>query len=306
MKRTISLVLINVFFVAILSQVTPYFFTKNNLIIILDNMAIEAILLSAYIILLIGGNFDLSVDGVVSSTGVIAGLLIVNEIQWILAIAIALSFSILVGLVNGYVVIRAGINGLIATLTTWWICVGLTLGITKGLSPYGFPEMFQMFGQARLFNFRILVFYALIIVAVLSIVLHFTKIGAHIYSAGSNKISAELMGIPVNKIGIRSYLLMSFLAGLVGLMLASRMNAASVMAIDGTTLKVIAAAVIGGCSLKGGKGTIINGLLGLLLMSILGNSIIHLGVSPYWQKAVMGSILLLAVLSEKVKGARNA
>jgi ribose/xylose/arabinose/galactoside ABC-type transport system permease subunit len=108
------------------------------------------------------------------------------------------------------------------------------------------------------------------------------------------------MGIDTVKLGIILYTLVGLLAGFVGIMMASRLDAASPSTVDGMTLRTIAAIVIGGGSLSGGKGNIIAGVLGLLLMHVLSNAVIQLGISPYWQKAMLGSVLLVAVLSEKI------
>ena len=264
-------------------------------------MALEAIVLSGYILLLVSGNFDLSVDGIVALCGVVAGIMMVNGVPWILASLLALLLAGTIGLINGLVVAKLQINGLIATLTTWWICIGITFGMTKALAPYGFPEGFQWFGQARILGFRILVIYAIIISATMAVILDYTKLGAHIYVTGDNRLASEMMGIDTALIGTKMYVMVGLLAGFVGLMTASKLNAASPMAVDGMALRVIAAAVIGGANLSGGKGSVIGGLLGLCLMSILSNAIIQLGVSPYWQKAILGGILLSAVLIERFR-----
>lgn len=301
MKRIIGLIIINIGLMAALGISTPYFLTKDNLTIIVDNMALEVIAMSGYTLLLIGGYFDLSLDGIVAICGVTAGMLMVSMgMVWYLAVLLAILVAILVGFVNGFVVVRLRVNPFIATLTTWWICVGTSLGITKALSPYGFPEAFQLLGQSRFLGFRSFVFYAIIIVVIVYILLNHTKVGAHIYASGGNRRSAELSGIEVNKIGIAMYVLMAILAGLIGLMIASRLNASSPQAVDGMALRIIAAMVIGGANLSGGGGSIVGGLLGLLLMHILSNAIIQLGISPYWQKVLLGSVLLVAVLIERI------
>ncbi len=301
MKRVIGLILLNLFFVAMLGLTTPYFLTKANLIVLVNNYALEAIALSGYTLLLVGGNFDLSVDGIVSLSGISAGLLMVNGVPWYLAVGFALLIAAGVGTINGIIVAKIGVNGLIATLTTWWICVGIGLGLTKGLTPYGFPDIFQAFGQTRILGFRSVVWCAVVIVIALSIVLHYTRIGAHLYVTGDNRQSAEMLGINTTRLGIKMYILVGLLSGFIGLMIASRLNAASPIAVDGMALRIIAAIVIGGGLLGGGKGSIIGGLLGLSVMHILGNSIIQLGISPYWQKVVLGGVLLVAVLSERLK-----
>ena len=208
-------------------------------------------------------------------------------------------------MLNGIIVARIKINGLIATLTTWWICVGISLGMTGAVTLYGFPKGFQLLGQAHFLDFRCLVIYAVVAVAISSVVLHWTSIGAHIYVSGDNRQAANLMGINTTGLGIATYTLVGLLAGFIGLMTAARMNAATTMAVDGMTLRVIAAAVIGGANLKGGRGSVIGGLLGLCIMHILSNSIIQLGVSPYWQKTVLGGALLVAVLTKQLRFRRN-
>lgn len=301
MKRIIGLVIINIGLIILLSLTTPYFLTKDNLVVLVDNMALEAVALSGFTLLLISGHFDLSIDGIVALTGIVAGMLMNRGMFWPIAIFIAMLLSTALGIVNGLVVVKARINGLIATLTTWWICVGLSLGMTKAIAPYNFPKEFLFLGQARIEGLRFLVVYAIIAVAVLSFVLHFTPLGVHIYATGGNAQATEQMGINTVKLGIWMYVLVGILSGFIGLMTAARLNAASPVAVDGMALRVIAAIVIGGVKLSGGEGTIIGGLLGLLLMHILGNSIIQLGISPYWQKVMLGGILLVAVLTERLK-----
>jgi ribose transport system permease protein len=301
MKRIVGLVVINIILIVVLKLTTPYFLTVDNILVLVNNLALEAIVLGGYTLLLISGHFDLSVDGIVALTGITVGLLMVNGIAWPLAIFIALCVAALVGVINGFVVVKIGINGLIATLTTWWICIGVTYGMTRAIAPFGFPEVFQAIGQTKFLGFRTAVLVAIIVIVILSIILHFHKTGAHIYAVGDNKQSSAMMGINATKLGIKLYVLVALLAGFVAILLTSRNNAASPMAVDGMALRVIAAVVIGGGNLSGGKGTIIGGLLGLCIMGILGNAIIQWGISPYWQKSLLGGVLLAAVLSERLK-----
>lgn len=299
MKRILGLIAINVILIIGLGMTTKYFMTFGNMVVLIDNISLEAIALAGYSLLLIGGYFDLSIDGVVAITGVTAGLLMVSGAPWVFAALVAMGVSFVFGLLNGIVVVKMGINGLIATLTTWWICIGFSLGLTKALSPYGFPEAFQLLGQSRILGFRSTVIIAALVVMILSVVLHWTRFGAHIYASGDNKKTSEMMGINTTKLGIKLYVLVGLFSGLIGLIIAARLNASSPVAVDGMALRVIAASVIGGCNLSGGKGTIIGGLLGLCIMHILSNAIVQLGINPYFQKAVLGSVLLTAVLAEK-------
>lgn len=263
-------------------------------------MALEAIALCAITYLLIGGLFDLSIDGTAALSGVVAGEMMTAGIHPLLAILAALATGATVGTVNGYAVNRMKLNPLMVTLATWWIAVGATLGITKALAPYGYPAWFQAIGQARLFGVRAFVGYAVVIVAAYSVVLRYTVTGRHIYAIGGNRRAAELCGVRADGLGIGLYVQAGLVAAFIGVVMAARLNASAPQVVDGMTLRVIAAAVIGGCSLSGGRGSIMAGLLGLVLMAVLSNATVLLGISPYWQKALIGGVLLAAIATERL------
>ena len=133
------------------------------------------------------------------------------------------------------------------TLASWWIGVGATLGLTLAIAPDQFPAWFQRIGQARVLGLRVFVFYAVAIVAAYSVVLHRTVTGRHIYAIGGNRRAAELCGVRADRLGTGLYVQAGIMAALIGLILCARLNAAAPQAVDGMALRVIAAAVIGGC-----------------------------------------------------------
>ena len=137
---------------------------------------------------------------------------------------------------------------------------------------------------------------------VLALVLARTKFGRHVYIMGGNPEAGRLFGVQVDGLGIKLYVLMGFLAALIGIVLAARLDAAAPNVVDGMTMRVIAAAVIGGCSLSGGKGGVLAGLLGLLLLNMMTNAMVILGVNPYWQKSWIGAVLLLALVLDVSSG----
>jgi len=253
-------------------------------------------------LLLVARLFDLSIDGAAAMAGVVCGKFLAGGLPWPLAIAMSLAIGLLMGLINGALVMRLKINPLIGTLATGWIMAGIAFGLTSGLTGYGFPHAFQALGQARVLGIRIFVWYALVVIGLLAVLLARTKFGRHIYIMGGNPDAGRLFGVKVDKIGIQLYVLMGFLAALVGVVLSARMDAASPDVVDGMTMRVIAAAVIGGCSLSGGKGMVLAGLLGLLLLNMMTNAAIILGVNPYWQKSLIGGVLLLALLLDASSG----
>jgi ribose transport system permease protein len=280
----------------------PVFVGWPNINVLLSNMAFESIALGGMTLLLVARLFDLSLDGAVAMAGVILGKFIMAGIPWPLAIALSLGMGLLMGLANGVLVMRLKINALIGTLATGWIMAGVAFGLTSGMSGYGFPHIFQLLGQARVLGIRIFVWYAVVIIGALALLLARTKLGRHIYIMGGNPDAGRLFGVQVDKIGVQLYALMGLLAALIGVVLAARMDAASPDVADGMTMRVIAAAVIGGCSLSGGKGVVLTGILGLLLLNMMTNAAIILGLNPYWQKGIIGGVLLLALLLDASSG----
>lgn len=302
MRRLIGLAVINAAFILVMAIAKPVFVSWTNLSVLLANVAFESIAMAGLTLLLVAKLFDLSVDGTVSFAGVLIGKLMVAGLNPVFAILAGLATGALAGLTNGILIMKMKINPIVATLSTWWIMVGASYGLTKSISSYGFPDWFQALGQTQIGGIRIYVIYAIVIVGVLSVVLAKTKFGRHIYIMGGNPEAGRLFGVEVDKVGIYLYVIMGVLASLIGIVLAARLDASPPNAVDGMTMRVIAAAVIGGCALSGGKGNILAGFLGLLLLNMLTNAAIILGVSPYWQKSIIGAVLLLALVIDVTNG----
>ena len=300
MNRNIWLTLLIIAMCFIMTLLSPHFLTRQNIIVIIDNIALEAIALVGIALLLIAGFFDISIDGVVILSGIVAGKLMNAGVWWVLACIVGIMVGAAFGLANGVVVEKYSINALIATMTTLWISTGIAMGLTRAASPYGFPEAFQSFGQSRILGVKVFVLYAVPIILLATFMLNRCVIGRHIFAIGGNRQVANLVGIKGAEIVIGLYVFMGILASIIGLVMASRLDSASILAVDGMAFKVVAACVVGGCSLSGGKGTIIGGVLGLVVMSIIANSIVLLGISPHWQKVVIGGILLAAMLMGKI------
>jgi ribose transport system permease protein len=298
MRRLIGLVLIDAAFIGVMAFLAPGFVSRTNMVTMIGNMSFEAIALAGLTMLLVGGLFDLSIDGVVAVAGVICGKLLMDGAPVLAAIAAGMAVGLGIGLVNGLLVMKVKVNPIISTLGTWWICAGMAYGITKAISPYGFPSMFHALGQTQILGLKVYVFYAVVIVGVLAAVLALTKFGRHVYIIGGNREAGRLFGVRIERMGITLYLLMAALAAFIGIIMAARLDAGAANVVDGMTMRVLAAAVIGGCALSGGKGNILSGLLGLLLLNMLTNAAIILGLSPYWQKSIIGVVLLLALIAD--------
>lgn len=291
-------------FVAFAWLAVPHFSSALNINALITNMALEMMALGPLALLLIGGFFDLSLDGVVALSGVLVGVLMNQGVHPLVACLITLTVAVSFGFLNGWGVSRWKLNPLVLTMATWWIASGAATGISGGVTPYGFPEGFQVIGQFQFLGVRSIVFYGIVFVILFQVFLSETKYGAWVYVSGDNPEASRMMGIRTDNVSLALYISSGLMAGLIGIVLASRLNAGSSNAVDGMTLRVIAAAVIGGCALSGGRGNIANGLLGLTLMSMFANSATLLGVNAYWQRAIIGSVLLVSIFIDQVGGSR--
>jgi ribose transport system permease protein len=306
-KRVVSLVILELIFVAGVGAYNSDFLRFENFRVIFDNMALDAIAMVGTVFLLAAGRFDLSIDGVANLSGILAGLSLTNwGVPPVVAVLIGLGTGLTVGLINGVLIERYDFNPLITTLGTWWATLGIALGVTQGYTPYNFPQGFNNIGQATFGSLLIEVWYAVAIMAVGGVILKFTRFGYHVYATGGDRDASRLNGVRVVGIGILLYAVSGTLSGLVGTVFAARLASAPATAFSGLALNVIAGAVIGGASLSGGRGSVIGGLLGLLLLNMLDNAAIYVGISPYWEQLISGSVLLIAVGADVAASRREA
>lgn len=278
--------------------VEPRFLSIDNLRAMLIGSSMEFVLVVAVVFLMIGKMFDLSLDGVINMVGVIAGLLMVAGVFWPMACLVALFAGALVGVVNGVCTTFLRMNPLMTTLATWWIARGIAFGLTQGISPNGFPEGFVNIGYSTPFGIPIVFMYALAAIVVGTIVLAFTRYGYNTFATGGNRLAARLRGIRVTRVTMIAFIVVALLAGITGLVYAARLNAATPQAAVNVNLRVIAAAVIGGCALSGGRGTILGGVLGVLFITLLLNATIVIGIDGVWQYTLLGGVILIAVAAD--------
>jgi ribose transport system permease protein len=297
-RRDVIMLLINLAFIAGMAGLSPYFVTLPNFNVMLVGMAMETIVLAAMVMLLVGGMFDLSVDGVVNMSGVLTGALLTRGINMWLAIAAGVASAVIIGLINGFSVTKLKMNPLMTTLGTWWIAQGIAYGITQGISSHTFSPQFIALGMGAPFSLTMPLWYMIVLVPLGIWVLAKTRFGYHVYATGGNREGARLHGVKVDRITIISFVLVALASALAGVVYAARLNAAVPQAVNGLNLRVIAGAVIGGCSLAGGEGNLVGALLGLLFMTMLTNASIILGISPYWQISVLGGVVVVAVAAD--------
>lgn len=280
--------------------------TSYNISAVLLNAAQNGILVTGMMLLMIAGGFDLSVGSTLALAGVWAGV-VVGWWGWPAeaGLAVGLVVGATAGLVNGLIVTRLGINALIATLATMTIFRGLTyLTAGTGVTPIG--NEFKAYGQSVMFGIQMPFWVMLAVVALGAWAVARTRYFRQFYFIGGNIRAAKLSGIRVERLTTVGFIVMGVLAGLAGVLGASRLNSAVVSAGIGVELSVITATVLGGASLKGGEGTVIGGVLGVLFIALVQNAMIINGVGIYWQNIIIGLVLLLAVSLDRFKQAHRA
>ena len=273
--------------------------TVGNLTAILRSLAFDGIMVCGMMLLLVGGTFDLSVGGIFSLAGVVAGWLM-KEAGWPVAASVAagLSVGLLAGLANGVIVARVRVNALIATLGTMGIYRGIAV-LIGGPGITFLPESFSRPGQTVFLGLQGPIWLMIAIAALFSFLLARSRFFRQFYYVGNNATAARLSGINVPMLQIAGFTIMGFLAGLSGIAFASRVGTAVSVSGDGAELRLITAAILGGASLTGGKGTIWGALTGVCFIALINNALIIASVSAYWQSIIIGIVLVAAVALDR-------
>jgi ribose transport system permease protein len=288
-----------------MSFASPVFLDKGNLGAILLALSVEGTIAVGMMLLLISGEFDLSVGSTLGFTGVVTGLALQSGVPAFLAILIGLIAALCVGLVNGLLVAKMQINSFITTLGTSIAVRGLLLVLAHGRAVLNLPASFTIIGQGNLLGFQYPIYVLLIIVIVGDILVRNTRFFRQNYYIGGNEKAARLSGINVDFVKIVNFCIVALLAGVAGLLITARFGSSSLTVGTGVELRVITATIIGGASLSGGQGSVFGAFLGALFMGMLANALNLLGVDIYWQNLITGAILIGAVLIDVISERRK-
>jgi ribose transport system permease protein len=249
-------------------------------------------------ILLIGGVFDLSVGAILALCGVVSAVLIRDYgFPAPLGFALGLAVGGMAGAANGLIVTKLRINALIATLATMGIFRSITQ-LISGTGVYAIGSSFDVYGQTEFAGLQMPVWIMFAVVLASWVAVSRTRLFRRFFYVGGNRIAAARAGIRVDRLILFGFVLMGVLAGLAGILLASRLDNAVVTAGIGVELKVITAVVLGGASLSGGVGTIPGAFLGVIFISLVQNALILSEVPVFWQGIVVGGVLILAVATD--------
>ena len=286
----------------LLSLATPNFFSLQNMTIVLRQVSINGVLAIGVTFVIITGGIDLSLGSVVALAGVVAALFAhPGEYVLMVPLALAILMGMGIGGLNGLAVTKGKVAPFIVTLGMMTIARGLALVMSDGRPVTNLSGSFNAIGGGNVMGIPIpiLIFASVIVFA--SLLLNQTRIGRYMFAVGGNEKAAYASGIRVNRVKITAYMICSGLAGLAGIILASRITTGQPNAGVAYELDAIAAVVIGGTSLSGGTGSIGGTVLGVLLIGVINNGLDLLNVSSYYQQIIKGVIIIAAVLIDRKK-----
>lgn len=289
--------------VAVFAVLSPYFFTAENILNVSLQTSITAIIAAGMTFVILTGGIDLSVGALVAFSGVVATSVLKADLPLALLFPLAMLAGVAVGslsgLVAGLFVTKFRITPFIVTLALMTVWRGAAYMYTDGRPVWGLPESFSLLGSGRLLAVPIPTIVMIVMFVAAYVVLKQTRFGRYVYAVGGNAEAARLAGISTRKTLMNVYVISGTLAGLSGILLASRMNSGQPNAGMMYELDVIAAVVVGGTSLSGGKGSIVGTFIGAMLIGVLRNGLNLLNVNSYVQMVVLGGVILLAVMLDQ-------
>jgi len=294
-----------VFFIIILSIAVQFrtqeFFTLNNMNNLFTNTAILGILSVGMMLVLLTGGIDLSIGAVIAFTGMVSALTAKNfpELHPAIVVLEGALIGAVVGFITGTLVSRFSILPIIASLGMMNIMRGMTYVASRGawVSAYQMPDSFKRMATNRFLGINNLIIIAIVVYIVFYFFINHSKTGRRIYAVGSSREAADIIGLPSKRIVTLVYVLMGFLAGLGGVLWVSKFASAQGDTALGYELNVIAACVLGGIAVSGGRGSVGGLVLGVILFGVLANALPLINVSPFWQQAIQGFVILAAIIT---------
>lgn len=293
-----------VILMAVITIINSNFLTANNLLNLLLQVTSNALIAFGMTFVILTGGIDLSVGSILALSSALTAGLLGSGMPVTLAILISLILGCILGMINGLLISYGKLAPFIVTLATMTIFRGATLvytngnPITKGLSD---TFLFQFLGQGYIVGIPFPVIIMFIVFIVLYVLLHKTAFGKSVYAIGGNEKAAYISGVKLNKVKIIIYSISGIMASISGLIITSRLSSAQPTAGASYEMDAIAAVVLGGTSLSGGKGRILGTLIGALIIGVLNNGLNIIGVSAFWQQVVKGVVILIAVLIDRFK-----
>ncbi|MGG4047561.1 ribose ABC transporter permease [Paenibacillus favisporus] len=291
--------------IIIVSVLNPSFLEPLNILNLLRQVSINALIAFGMTFVILTGGIDLSVGSILALSSAFVANMLVSGVDPILAIIIGCLLGGVMGMVNGLLITKGKMAPFIATLATMTVFRGLTMVYTDGnpITGLGDSRLFQLFGRGYELGIPVPAITMIITFVILWVILNKTPFGRKTYAIGGNEKASIVSGIKVPRVKIMIYSLAGLLSALAGAILTSRLNSAQPTAGTSYELDAIAAVVLGGTSLSGGRGRIVGTLIGALIIGTLNNGLNLLGVSSFYQMVVKGIVILIAVLIDRKKSA---
>lgn len=314
LRTFIALIAVLVFF----SFAAPNFLSTANLILMSKHVALNAFLAIGMTFVIVTGGIDLSVGSIVGLCAMVAGGLILNGFDLHIGytiyfnvveiIGITLGVGLLVGAINGALITKLNVAPFIATLGTLYIARGAALLLSDGAT---FPNLvgkdefgttgYGFLGAGRLFGLPVAIWILIVVALGAAYFARFTPLGRHIFAVGGNERAAALSGIRVARVKMFVYMFSGFCAAIVGLVVSSELMASHPATGESFELNAIAAAVLGGTSMSGGRGTIGGTIVGAFVIGILSDGLVMMGVSSFWQMVIKGLVIIIAVVVDQAQ-----
>lgn len=300
--QNISIISILLGMCVIMTFASSNFLQAENLFSVARAFSYIAIMAIGECMVIITAGIDLSIGSVFGLAGVVSTIALT---KWGFGVGSAILAGIVVGAlagsINGILITKIKLPPFIATLGTLSIARGVCFVITRGYPVIGLSEEFLVLGQGYLGVIPIPVIIMLILVIFFSVMLNKTVLGRRIYALGGNEEATRISGVNVEKIKLIVYIMAGALAGFAGIISASRLGVGQAVAGDGYEMDAVAAVIIGGASLSGGRGTMSGVLIGAAIMGVLNNALVLLNVSAYWQEIVIGCVIIIAVTGDQFR-----
>lgn len=290
-------------FSLIISIFNDRFLTVGNILNIFRQTSINSVIAAGMTFIILTGGIDLSVGSTLALSGAILASLLSGGIPLWIALILTIALGAAIGFLNGLIIAKGKVQPFIATLAMMTIIRGATLIFTNGrpISTGGTPgaEAFSWLGSGRLFGIPAPIYVTILVFVLGYYVLKHTALGRYVYAIGGNEEATKLSGINVDVIKYKAYAISGALAAVAGMIVTARLSSAQPQAGSGYELDAIAAVVLGGTSLAGGKGGIIGTIVGALIIGILNNALNLMDVTSYYQLLVKGIVILIAVLIDR-------
>ncbi|MEJ8475286.1 ABC transporter permease [Roseibium algae] len=314
MRTFVALILVFCFF----AIAAPNFLSAANVLIMSKHVALNAFLAIGMTFVIITGGIDLSVGSIVGLCAMVAGWLVLYGIDpgfgWSIQFntieicLIVMAVGIAVGVINGLLITRLSVAPFIATLGTLYVARGAALLLSNGgtfpnltgNAEYG-SDSFRVLGAGEVIGIPVSIWLMVVVALISAYVARRTPLGRHIYAVGGNERGAALSGVKVNRVKMAVYMFSGFCAALVGLIIASQLQAAHPATGETFELNAIAAAVLGGTSMSGGRGRIIGTVIGAFVIGILSDGLVMMGVSSFWQTVIKGVVIIAAVVIDQAQ-----